>query len=177
MGWIDVKRFVAVGQAFVPVNIKDRGIDGMKVFFKDGTTEIIDMRCDTFLKKLLTFFGTSVAVNRECYGALVSKKQLVPIALSYGYTLIPYITRESIGRQSRMGWIVAKEILNIHESSQGQTHIRLDQHEILVHHSKKFCFDQLKNSKWIELYYGEIHEPHRKQWPIGGVSLYEIASF
>ncbi|KKB42091.1 competence protein ComK [Bacillus thermotolerans] len=175
MDSMNIKQFVAAGQAFVPVNMKESGRDGIKVFYKDGTTEILPVRCDTFLKQLLTFFGTSVSANRERYGKLVSKKQLVPVALSYGYTLIPFVTREPIGRQTRNGWIVAKEITNIQRYSSGKTVISLDHHEILVHHTKKFCFDQLKNSKCIEMYYSEIHEPHRQQWPVSSVSLHGLA--
>lgn len=175
MNWNNVKQFIADGQAFIPMDVKDRG-ECVLIYFKDGSTEIVDRGSATFLKKILTFFGASVTVNRERYGALVSKKQLVPIALSYGYTLIPFMARESIvGRQSRIGWVVAKEITNIKERTPDKTIIELTNHEILAYHSRKFCLDQLKNAKWIESFYGEIHEPHRKQWPVSGVSLYEIA--
>jgi len=86
MDWKEVKHFVSLGQAFVPINLENRG-DSVKLFFRDGTTACLDMQANLFLKRLLTFFGTSAAINRHRYGELVGKKQLVPIALSYGFTL------------------------------------------------------------------------------------------
>ncbi|WP_338754946.1 hypothetical protein [Bacillus sp. FJAT-52991] len=169
MEWKHVKQFIATGQAFIPVNTEGSGRDCVQLFFKDGTTEIIDISCHSFLKKLLIFFGTSVAANRDRYGPLICKKQLVPIALSYGFTLIPYIVRDSIGRQSRYGWVIAKEITSLQTQSSCKTAIELANHEISVHHSQKFCLDQIKNAKLIDLYYSEIHEPHRKHWPVSGI--------
>jgi hypothetical protein len=163
MDWKKVEMFLASGQAFVPVNAENKG-DSVEVYFKDGSTELLDMQCEAFLSKLLSYFGTSVSVNRNRYGKLIGKKQLVPIVLSYGITLIPYNVREPIGKQTRFGWFIAKEISHFCKKSQHTTLVQLDQHEISVMHSEKFCFEQLKNARCIELCYGEIHEPHRKNW-------------
>jgi hypothetical protein len=174
MDWKEVKHFVSLGQAFVPINLENRG-DSVKLFFKDGTTVCLDMQANLFLKRLLTFFGTSAAINRHRYGELVGKKQLVPIALSYGFTLIPFNVREPIGRQSRIGWFVSREIERFQKKSPHVTIVQLSSHNIPVFHSQKFCLDQLKNAKWIEMCYGEIHEPHRRQWIIGSAALCEIS--
>jgi hypothetical protein len=99
LDWKEVKQFVSAGQAFVPVNLANRG-DSVELFFRDGETKQLDMQSSLFLKRLLTFFGTSAAINRHWYGELVGKKQLVPIVLSYGFTIIPFNVREPIGRQS-----------------------------------------------------------------------------
>lgn len=175
MDWKEVKHFAALGQAFVPVNLENRG-DSVKLFFRDGTTRCLDMRSDLFLKQLLTFFGTSAAINRHRYGELVGKKQLVPIVLSYGFTLIPFNVREPIGRQSRIGWFVSREIERFRKKSSHITIVELSSHDIPVFHSQKFCLDQLKNAKWIEMCYGEIHEPHRRRWIISGAAPCEILS-
>src|SRR3954471_7128525 len=158
MDWKKVEMFLASGQAFVPVNAENKG-DSVQLYLKDGSTELLDMQCEAFLSKLLSYFGTSVSVNRNRYGKLIGKKQLVPIVLSYGITLIPYNVREPIGRQTRIGWFIAKEIAHFCKESQHTTLVQLDQHEISVMHSEKFCFEQLKNARCIELCYGEIHEP------------------
>lgn len=41
MDWKEVKRFVSVGQAFVPVNLENRG-DSVELFFRDGDTKQLD---------------------------------------------------------------------------------------------------------------------------------------
>ena len=158
-----VKSFLSSGLAFVPTNIDGKG-DSVKLYFKDGSVEILNMQCKSFLSKLLSYFGISVSANRNRYGKLVGKKQLVPIVLSYGVTLIPFNVREPIGRQSRIGWFIAKDISSFRKESQNKTLIQLSKHEISVLHSEKFCFEQLKNARCIELCYGQIHEPHRKNW-------------
>ena len=163
MDWRKVESFLATGQAFVPVNVKDQG-DSVQLYLKDGSSELLDMQCGTFLNKLLTKFGTSMSANRNRYGTLVGKKQLVPIILSYGITLIPFNVREPIGKQTRNGWFITREISSFRKQSPYHTIVQLDQHEINVMHSEKFCFEQLKNARCIELCYGEIHEPHRKNW-------------
>lgn len=161
-GWM-VEQFVLNGQAFLPVNVANKG-DCMHMYWKDGTIEQMDERSETFLAKILHHFGTSVTVNRNRYGQLVGKKQLVPIVLSYGITLIPFNVRETIGRQTKIGWFIAKEIATIVKQHRQETIIRLAQHDITVQHSEKFCFEQLKNARCMELCYGEIHEPFRKNW-------------
>ena len=60
MDWRKVESFLATGQAFVPVNVKDQG-DSVQLYLKDGSSELLDMQCGTFLNKLLTYFGTSVS--------------------------------------------------------------------------------------------------------------------
>ena len=169
MDWTKVERFLSIGQVFVPVNAVDKG-DSVQLYFKDGSSELLDMKCESFLAKLLYYFGTSVSANRNRYGKLVGKKQLVPIVLSYGMTLIPYNVREPIGKQTRIGWFMAKEIVDFHKQTSYHTVVQLAQHEIGVMHSEKFCFEQLKNARCIELCYGEIHEPYRKNWlfSVGG---------
>jgi hypothetical protein len=174
LDWKEVKQFVSAGQAFVPVNLENRG-DSVKLFFRDGETRQLDMQSSLFLKRLLTFFGTSAAINRHRYGELVGKKQLVPIVLSYGFTIIPFNVREPIGRQSRTGWFVSREIERFQKQSPHVTVVHLSRHRISVFHSHKFCLDQLKNAKWIEMCYGEIHEPHRRQWIGGSAALCEMA--
>lgn len=163
MDWRIIERFLSSGQAFIPVNVENKG-DSVQLYMKDGTVELLDMQCGLFLGKLLHYFGTNISANRNRYGKLVGKKQLVPIILSYGITLVPYHVREPIGRQGKIGWFLAKEISDILKKSPHETLVQLSQHEIQVMHSEKFCFEQLKNARCIELCYGEIHEPHRKNW-------------
>lgn len=162
MSWSQVERFLASGQAFVPINVESKG-DAVQVLFKDGSVETLDMNCELFLAKLLAYFGTSVSANRNRYGKLVGRKQLVPIVLSYGITLVPFNVRVPIGKQTRVGWVIAKEI-TCFVTKPHKTLIQLSKHEIRVLNSEKFCFEQLKNAKCIELYYGQIHEPYRKNW-------------
>lgn len=170
LDWKEVKRFAYAGQAFIPANVENRG-DSVKLFLRSGETKLLDVQSSLFLKRLLTFFGTSISINRHRYGELVGKKQLVPIVLSYGFTIIPFNVREPIGRQSRVGWFVSREIEQFRQRSPQCTTVHLlSGHQIPVFHSRKFCIDQLKNAKWIEMCYGEIHEPHRRKWINGGVS-------
>ncbi|USK87529.1 hypothetical protein [Peribacillus asahii] len=161
MDWKKVEMFLSSGQAFIPVYAENKG-DSVLMYLKDGSTEMLDIQCESFLAKLLYYFGTSVSANRNRYGKLVGKRNLVPIVLSYGMTLVPYTVREPIGRQTRTGWFLAKEISHFHKKSQHHTVVQLSQHEVSVMHSEKFCFEQLKNARCIELCYGEIHEPYRK---------------
>ncbi|MEH6949616.1 hypothetical protein V7068_21760 [Bacillus sp. JJ634] len=161
MDWKKVEMFLSSGQAFIPVYAENKG-DSVLMYWKDGSTEILDIQCESFLAKLLYYFGTSVSANRNRYGKLVGKRNLVPIVLSYGMTLVPYTVREPIGRQTRTGWFLAKEISHFHKKSRHHTGVQLSQHEVSVMHSEKFCFEQLKNARCIELCYGEIHEPYRK---------------
>jgi hypothetical protein len=163
MNWLLIEKFLSSGQAFIPVNVKDQG-DSVKLYYQDNSSEIIDMPCKLFLSKLLYYFGTSVSVNRNRYGKLVGKRQLVPIILSYGITLVPYIVREPIGKQTRIGWLVGKEISGFQRRTKHTTSVQLSDHQIDVMHSEKFCIEQLKNARCIELCYGEIHEPHRRKW-------------
>ncbi|OXS74207.1 hypothetical protein [Domibacillus enclensis] len=158
-----IERFIQEGQAFVPQNVHGKG-DAVLLFFRNGETETVDVRPELFLKRLVDFFGTSVAVNRSRYGGLIGKRNLVPVALSYGLVLVPYNTREPVGKQSRTGWVFSREIGFMKQTAQNKTYIHLADHSrtLPVLHSQKFCLDQLKNAKCIELYYREIHEPHRK---------------
>ena len=161
MDWLLIEKFLSSGQAFVPVNIKNKG-DSVQLYYQDGTTEVLDMKSTLFLSKLLHYFGTSVSANRNRYGKLVGRNQLVPLILSYGITFVPYVVRESIG--SQIGWVRAKEISGFQKKEKDKTFIQLSQHKICVMHSEKFCLDQLKNARCIELCYGEIHESHRRKW-------------
>lgn len=158
-----VERFLSSGLAFVPVNAEGKG-DTVLLYWKDGSTEVLMMQCGAYLAQMLHYFGTSVAANRNRYGNLVGKKQLVPIILSYGITLIPYNVREPIGKQTRVGWFLSREIQSFRKKGHNQTSIVMPNHSVEVMHSEKFCFEQLKNARCIELCYGEIHEPHRKNW-------------
>lgn len=63
-----------------------------------------------------------------------------------------------------VGWVRAKDISGFQKKEKDKTVIQLSQHKISVMHSEKFCLDQLKNARCIELCYGEIYEPHRKKW-------------
>ncbi|KAB2328007.1 hypothetical protein F7731_26170 [Cytobacillus depressus] len=163
MNWSKIEAFLTSGQAFIPVNIENKG-DSIEFYMKDGTIEILDIPCDKFLKMLLYYFGTSISANKRRYGKLVGKTKLVPIVLSYGITLVPYFVRESIGHQTRIGWFIAKEISGFAKESSHKTIIQFMNHEVSVFHSEKFCFEQLKNARCMELCFGEIHEPHRKNW-------------
>ena len=164
MDWKKIDMFLSSGQAFIPVNVEGKG-DSVKLYLKDGSVELLEMQCESFLNKLVHYFGTSISANRNRYGKLVGKSQLVPIVLSYGITLIPYIVRETIGRQSRVGWFITREITSVNKKAQNKTAVSLSGgHKITVLHSEKFCFEQLKNARCIELCFGEIHEPHRKSW-------------
>lgn len=158
-----IKKFLSTGQGFIPINAKNKG-DSVQIYFKDGSTELLDMQSESFLAHLLHYFGTSISANRNRYGKIVGKKQLVPIVLSYGMTLIPYNVREAIGNQSKIGWFIAKEISRFHRKSQHKTTVQLLNHDVNVMHSEKFCNEQFKNAKYIELCYVEIHEPYRKNW-------------
>lgn len=164
LNWGKIEAFLSSGQAFIPVNT-NKG-DSVQLYFKDGSIELLDMKSEVFLEKILYYFGTSVSANRNRYGMLVGKKQLVPVALSYGIVLIPYIVREAIGNQTRYGWFLEKEIGGFRKKSKLETFILITPHEIRVMHSERFCLEQLKNARCIELCYGEIHEPYRKKWLI-----------
>lgn len=163
MEWKQIENFLSFGQAFIPINADNRG-DSVQLLFKDGSMELLDMKIGSFLGKVLYYFGTSISANRNRYGKLVGKKQLVPVVLTYGITLIPFNVREPIGNQTRIGWVIAREVLDFEKKSQHETTIQLNNHDINVLHSEKFCFEQLKNARCIELCYGEIHEPYRKNW-------------
>lgn len=163
MNWERVEDFLCSGQAFIPVNAKDKG-DSTQILMRDGTIEHVDLQSAALLSQLLSYFATSIVANRNRYGQLVGKKQLVPIVLSYGITLIPYNVREPVGHQSRIGWFLAKDILTFCKQSSNETLIYLAKHRVSVMHSEKFCFEQVKNARCIEMCYGEIHEPYRKNW-------------
>ncbi|KAA5661977.1 hypothetical protein F3G62_32020, partial [Pseudomonas aeruginosa] len=60
MDWKEVKQFATAGQAFLPVNVQNRG-DSVKLLFKNGETKLLDVQSGLFLKRLLTFFGTSMS--------------------------------------------------------------------------------------------------------------------
>jgi hypothetical protein len=163
MDWLLIEKFLSSGQAFIPINVKDQG-DSVQLYYQDGTGEILDMKCNAFLSKLLYYFGTSISANRNRYGKLVGRRQLVPVILSYGITLVPFIVREPIGSQTRIGWFMSKEIVDFQKRSKQETAVQLSNHEMTVLHSEKFCLEQVKNARCIELCYGEIHEPHRRKW-------------
>ncbi|MED4533403.1 hypothetical protein ABET51_15905 [Metabacillus fastidiosus] len=163
MNFEHVEMFLELGQAFIPVNVKNKG-DSVKILLRDGSEKVLDMQCELFFSRLLSHFGASVSANRSRYGGLVGKKQLVPIALSYGITLVPYIVREPVGKQTRIGWLLAKEISRFRRKSDKKTAVLMGKNEITVLHSERFCLEQLKNACCIELSYGQIHEPHRKNW-------------
>ena len=43
-----IEKFLSSGQAFVPVNIKNKG-DSVHLYYQDGTTEVLDMKSTLFL--------------------------------------------------------------------------------------------------------------------------------
>lgn len=163
MDWRAVERFISMGQAFLPVNYEGQG-DVVSILFKNGQEEKLSMSADSFLKQLLMYYGTSISASRQRYGYFLGKKQLVPIPLSYGATIVPYHTREAIGRQTRTGWFVASEINGFKKLDQHQTILTLSEHGVTVFHSKKFCFEQLKNARWIEFCFQELHRTDQKGW-------------
>lgn len=160
-----IERFLSSGQVFLPINAENKG-DSVQVYFKDGSIELLDMQPETFLAQILCYFSTSIVTNRKRYGKMLGKKQLIPIALSYGLILVPFHVREAIGRQTRCGWFIAKEISFFYKKSSHVTFIQLANHEISVMHSERFCMEQLKNARYIEFCYGELHEPYRKNWQL-----------
>ncbi|WP_077210421.1 competence protein ComK [Bacillus dakarensis] len=163
MEWKQIETFLSSGQAFVPVYQENVG-DSVQVLFKDGSSELLEMRCESFLNKLLYYFGTSLAANRDRFGKLVGKKQLVPVVLSYGTILIPFHVRKPIGHQTPVGWVIAKEVQGFDPETKNETTVYLSKHEMKALHTEKFCKEQLKNARYLELCYGEIHEPYRKSW-------------
>ena len=58
MDWRKIEHFLATGQAFVPVNAEGHW-DCVQLYLKDGSSEVLDMQCGTFLNKILMYFGTS----------------------------------------------------------------------------------------------------------------------
>lgn len=163
MEWKQIETFLSSGQAFIPINVDNIG-DCVQLLYKDGTVEILDMPSQLFMSKILYYFGTSISANRRRYGKLVGKKKLVPIVLSYGIILVPYTVRETIGKQSKFGWFFSREIQGFRKKSPDKSLIQLNNHDVPVLHTEKFCLEQLKNARCIELCYGEIHEPYRKNW-------------
>ena len=78
MDWLLIEKFLSSGQAFVPINIKNEG-DSVQLYYQNGTTEVLNMKSTLFLSKLLHYFGTSISANRNRYGKLVGRRQLVPL--------------------------------------------------------------------------------------------------
>lgn len=64
MDWRKVEGFLSSGQAFVPMNAKDQG-DSVQLYLKDGSTELLNMQCETFLNKLLHHFGLVKPLNKK----------------------------------------------------------------------------------------------------------------
>ena len=56
-----IEKFLSSGQAFVPVNIKNKG-DSVHLYYQDGTTEVLDMKSTLFLSKLLHYFDCIILV-------------------------------------------------------------------------------------------------------------------
>ncbi|MEK4128043.1 hypothetical protein NSS60_14715 [Anoxybacillus sp. FSL W8-0382] len=77
MDWEEVKRFAYAGQAFIPVNVENKG-DSVKLFFRSGETKLLDVQSSLFLKRLLTFFGTSISINRIGMGSWWGKSSSFP---------------------------------------------------------------------------------------------------
>ncbi|WP_096203188.1 competence protein ComK [Bacillus sp. FJAT-45350] len=163
MEWPHVEEFLSYGQAFYPVNSEGSG-DVLMILLDNGDRKIVNMSCDTFLKQLLMYYGTSMSASRQRYGYFLGKKQMVPVPLSHGKTLIPFHTREPIGRQSKTGWVIAKEIDAFRKKTLHETEVQLGAHSISVKHSSKFCFEQLKNARWIELCFQELHGHSTQGW-------------
>ena len=64
MDWRTVERFLSSGQAFVPVYTEDKG-DAMQLYFKDGSSEILDMRSETFFIQAALIISAQVSLLIE----------------------------------------------------------------------------------------------------------------
>lgn len=156
MDWLTIEHFVSKGQAFLPVNAVGKG-DIVQLIYQDGSTQLIDVQAQTFLKHVLSFFGTDLLSLRRRYGRVIGKKQLVPLPLSKQWTLVPFNTREAIGRQTRTGWIVFSKIQHLLEKNPHQTTIQLHEYSVMIYHSERFTFEQLRNAKLVEVEFEQIH--------------------
>lgn len=151
-----VYRFISEGQAFIPVNAIGKG-DVVQLIYMDGSTQLVDVQAETFLKHVLAYFGAELKPLRKRYGSAIGKKQLVPLPLSRNWTLIPFITREAIGRQSRTGWFVFSMIRRFQEIAPQETKLYLQDYSITILHSARFTRKQMLNAKLVEAEYERIH--------------------
>ncbi|PSL41278.1 hypothetical protein B0H94_12024 [Salsuginibacillus halophilus] len=152
-----VQVFVSRGEAFIPVYEPGAG-DAVRILLCDGGSEDFPMSSDAFLKALFDHYGLSVPASKRRYGYfLQGKRQLVPMPVSDGITLIPYHTREAIGKQTRTGWVRAAAITSLQQDREQETVIATSAHSFAAFHSKRFCFEQLKNARWLEHCYKEVH--------------------
>lgn len=62
MDYNRLRLFLSLGQAFLPINVKNKG-DCVQIFLKDGSSDILDVRCEVFFSTLLSYFGTNISIN------------------------------------------------------------------------------------------------------------------
>lgn len=156
MRWLPVEEFIRRGQAFVPVNAEGKG-DVVKLIYVDASTELVDVHVETFLKHVLAFFGTDLLSLRRRYGPTIGKKQLIPLPLSNQYTLVPFNTRQPIGRQTCTGWVHFSKIAALQEVTPYMTNLQLQRYTLPVFHSPSFTHSQIRHARLIELEYLEVH--------------------
>lgn len=151
-----VYKFIIEGQAFIPVNAVGKG-DVVQIIYVDGSTQLVDLQVQTFLKHVLDYFGAELKPLRRRYGGAIGKKQLVPLPLSRNWTLIPFNTREAIGRQARTGWFVFSMIERLQEIAPQETKLFLHDYSITILHSARFTRKQILNARLVEAEYDRIH--------------------
>ncbi|WP_156816973.1 hypothetical protein [Salsuginibacillus kocurii] len=161
-----VEQFLEEGEAFYPAIEPGVG-DGAGVCLKGEQLEIWPLTADQLLDKILDYFGTNLASNRKRYGQfLLGKKQLLPVPLTGSLTLIPYHSREKVGSQARTGWVVAHNVAGFRKIQNYVSEIVTTTHDVTVYHSRNFCFEQLKNARFVQHGYREIHNLDQtdKRW-------------
>lgn len=157
MHWEAVEQFIQKGQAILPVNKPGVG-DVTRLVDLVGRERDLAMQATTFLKHVLAFFGADLVTLRRRFGPLIGKKKMVPLPLSSTRILIPFNTREAIGRQTRTGWVVACRVMGVEERSEVRTAIQLINYTVEVHHSHAFCMQQLRYARLVQLEFDALHK-------------------
>ncbi|MDQ0338520.1 hypothetical protein J2S00_001306 [Caldalkalibacillus uzonensis] len=157
MKWQTLEFFVARGQAILPVNVPGEG-DIVMLVDHQGEEYYVGVHAQTFLKQLLTYFGTDLHTLRRRYGQVIGKKKMIPLPLSSGWVLAPFNTRRPIGRQSRTGWILTEAVQEVQEHAPTLSELKLHHYTVMVYHSKLFCQQQLRSARLVQLEFDQLHQ-------------------
>lgn len=99
--------------AFLPVYRKSVG-QGVEVYFRDGSTVLLDVGIRSFIQKVARAFAVNVKDIRREFGPIVGQKNLVPLVLAPFLLYVPFKTRQPlVGGDSAYGYFRLRSIVDV----------------------------------------------------------------
>jgi competence protein ComFB len=136
--------------AFTPAYHEGVG-QGLKIYFRDGTTGWVPSGMRSFLRRLANVFTVDLQEARRKYGMLIGQKNLIPLMLAPFLIYVPIKTRNPLVKgDPTYGYFRLRSIFAVHPEPKPCTIFLEGNHELTVIQSYRTVKNRLSTVRKLE---------------------------